>query len=129
VPSIIAHSFGTYIVAKAIEKYVEIRFDRVIFCGSIVRRDFDWDTKIKRGQVGAVLNEYGDKDMWVRLAQFIPDLGPSGAFGFDHTGSGVYQRRRPLFQHSDYFYPLNYRENWLPFLRGDSPSAQPVERE
>lgn len=35
-PSIIAHSFGTYIVATAMERYPEIRFDRIIFCGSIV---------------------------------------------------------------------------------------------
>ena len=28
-PSVIAHSFGTYIVASAIERYAEVRFDRV----------------------------------------------------------------------------------------------------
>jgi pimeloyl-ACP methyl ester carboxylesterase len=128
VPSVIAHSFGTYIVAKAMEKYEEVRFDRVIFCGSIVRRDFDWDSLVRRGQVRAVLNEYGGKDVWVKLAKwFVADVGPSGALGFDCSVPAVYQRRRKLFRHSDYFYPLNYRENWIPFLRGDPPSEQPIE--
>jgi len=129
VPSVIAHSFGTYIVAKAIEKYTEVRFDRVIFSGSIVRRDFDWDSVVRNGQVRAVLNEYGGKDMWVKLAEwFIADVGASGAFGFECSVPCVYQRLRPSFRHSDYFYPLNYTENWLPFLRGDSPSEPSIER-
>jgi hypothetical protein len=128
VPSVIAHSFGTYIVAKAMEKYEEVRFDRVIFCGSIVRRDYAWDSIVRRGQVRAVLNEYGGKDFWVKLAGwFVGDVGRSGALGFECSVPTVYQRRRLLFRHSDYFYPLNYRENWIPFLRGDSPSEQSSE--
>src|SRR4051812_44518347 len=38
--SIVAHSFGTYLVATAMERFPEIKFDRVILCGSIVRRNF-----------------------------------------------------------------------------------------
>ena len=41
-PSIIAHSFGTYLVASAMQKYPQINFDRIIFCGSIVKCDFPW---------------------------------------------------------------------------------------
>src|SRR5262249_21364756 len=40
--SVITHSFGTYIVAAALLRYPEIRFDNIIFCGSIVRSDFPW---------------------------------------------------------------------------------------
>ena len=129
IPSIIAHSFGTYIVAKALEKYDELRFDRIILCGSIVRRDYDWDSLLTSGRVKALLNEYGRRDVWASLASWlIADAGASGARGFQTHCVGVYQRPRPHFRHSDYFYPLNYRENWLPFLSGAEPSIQPIER-
>ncbi len=128
VPSVIAHSFGTYLVANAIEKYAELRFDRIILCGAIIRRDFDWDSLIRSGRVGAVLNEYGMKDIWAKIAEiFVVDAGASGAIGFDTSSSLIYQRRRPLFQHGDFFYPLNYAENWIPFLKGAEPSEYATE--
>src|ERR1700685_3023946 len=42
VPSVIAHSNGTYIVSEALWKYPGIKIDKLIVCGSIVRRNFDW---------------------------------------------------------------------------------------
>ncbi len=128
-PFIIAHSFGTYIVAKALEKYPEIRFNRVIFSGSIVRRDFDWASLIRTGRVGAILNEIGGKDIWSKLAEWvIGDAGASGAIGFSSSGLGIYQRRRPRFRHSDHFYALNYTRNWIPYLLGDAPAEVAVEK-
>src|SRR3989442_10975854 len=47
VPSVIAHSNGTYIVANALRKYPDIRLDKLILCGAIVRQDFDWATTFK----------------------------------------------------------------------------------
>jgi len=129
-PSIIAHSFGTYIIAGALEKYSEIRFDRIIFCGSIVRRDFNWNSLIEKGRVGALLNEYGGKDLWVRLAAWvISDGGASGAVGFNCAAPDIYQRFRPKFRHSDFFYRLNYTNNWTPFLLGCEPLKVTAERE
>ena len=128
-PSVVAHSFGTYIVAGALEKYAELRFDRIIFCGSIVRRDYDWNSLIEAGRVGAVLNEWGGRDIWPKLAQWaVVDAGPSGALGFQSSCRGFFQRYRPKFGHSDYFYPVNYRQNWIPFLNGVDPPDDPVER-
>jgi hypothetical protein len=126
-PSIIAHSFGTYIVASAIELYAELRFDRIILCGSIVRRDYDWGAVIESGRVDAVLNDYGGRDFWPRLAErTISDGGASGARGFSTHHPQLYQRYRPQFHHSDYFYALNYRQTWMPFLEGDVPAEVPV---
>ena len=63
------------------------------------------------------------------MAEFlISDGGASGAKGFSIPHANLYQRYRPVFSHSDYFYPLNYRENWIPFLEGGEPAAVPVER-
>jgi predicted NACHT family NTPase/pimeloyl-ACP methyl ester carboxylesterase len=122
-PSVIAHSFGTYLVASALESYREIRFDRIIFCGSIVPQDYDWSRAIKSGQVNGVLNECAGRDIWVKLASWlIADAGPSGAYGFSDLANGrVRQRRQQLLRHSDYLYRLNYQNNWLPFLKRGEP--------
>ena len=128
-PSIIAHSFGTYIVANALLKYPEIIFDRLILCGSIIQRDYAWDLLLNRGQGNAVLNEYGGMDLWVKLAPWlIKNTGASGARGFQCAHPSLYQRMRPRFRHSDYFFALNYKDNWIPFLRGIEPELQATQQ-
>jgi pimeloyl-ACP methyl ester carboxylesterase len=119
---LIAHSFGTYIAANAIQKYSEIRFKKIIFCGSIVRPDFDWPAIFCRGQVLSVLNEFGERDVWARtVAWFVKDAGASGATGFSSPDPRLFQNEQPFFKHSDYFYLLHLQGSWLPFLLGNNP--------
>lgn len=126
--SIIAHSFGTYITANAMRVYPQIKFDTVVFCGSIVETDFPWTQIIANGQVKRVLNEYGGMDFWAgTVANFVNDAGPSGRFGFEDQGHAIQQRHYPGFRHSDYFKPLHYRETWIPFLGGGEPGTAAVE--
>jgi len=124
-PSIIAHSYGSYIVARAMEMYPQIRFRRIVFCGSIVRRDYDWSARIKSGQVERVLNEYSRKDIWSRVAEWvIADGGSAGARGFvDAANGAVVQREYRFWRHSSYFFDLHQRASWIPFLarQGDPP--------
>ena len=58
-PSVIAHSFATYLLGNALLHYPYLRFNRVLLCGSILPPSFPWDAIIDRGQVQAVRNEYG----------------------------------------------------------------------
>jgi hypothetical protein len=119
-PSIVAHSLGSYLVAQALEKYPEIQIDRAIFCGAIIRRRFPWKTICDRGQITAVLNQFGGRDIWARLVEWmVQDAGQSGLRGFEHPEGPVFQQRNPEFRHGDYFYDLNFRENWVPFLQGE----------
>jgi len=122
-PSIVAHSLGTYLVASAMDIYDEIEFDQVIFCGSIVSRDFGWSRFVSAGRIRRLLNDCGKRDRWVKLAAWvINDAGPSGAYGFSDTAGGqILERHHPQFRHSDYFYSLNFRQNWVPFLKGGEP--------
>lgn len=116
-PSLIAHSFGTYIAAKALEKYPAIRFRSVIFCGSIVAAEFNWSERFERGQVGKVLNDYSPKDIWARHARWIvSDAGQAGYTGFSDASPLLHQRNNRLWNHSDYFHRLNFELNWIPFL-------------
>jgi serine/threonine-protein kinase len=123
-PSIIAHSFGTYLVARSLEKYAELKFRHVILCGSIVQVAYPWTRIADSFQVTRVLNDYGGKDFWAKTAvYFVNDAGPSGAKGFqDCAGGRVINRHRPEFRHSDFFYQSNYERTWIPFLLGTDPA-------
>ena len=78
VPSIVAHSFGTYIVCEALDIYDGLNVDKIILCGSIVRRDYDWDKIFRRKQATAVRNDYGQKDFPARFVRLVAwNAGPS----------------------------------------------------
>ncbi len=110
------------------EKYPQINFDRIIFCGSIVKCDFPWAELAQRGQVRAVLNQYGSRDFWAAVVDWgVPDVCPSGRRGFESAGAYITQQRHPKFGHGDYFYDLNYEGNWLPFLQGLELGPAPVD--
>jgi len=125
--SIVAHSFGSYIVAAAMRKYPQIKFDRILLCGSIVPVDYDWETVVhKRDQAKEVLNQSGKQDIWVRVAEWaVRDAGPSGYRGFTNTAGGrVLQQAFSEYSHSEYFFDLNFQDNWIPFLQGKGVPPQ-----
>jgi pimeloyl-ACP methyl ester carboxylesterase len=129
-PSVVAHSFGTYIVANALVKYREIRVNRLVLCGSIVSESYPWSQVA--AQVTHVLNDYGHRDIWAKAVGWaVRDAGASGAVGFTDVGRGlVEQQCRRRFRHSDYFFELHYQNCWIPFLKGtwtpDGP--EPADR-
>jgi pimeloyl-ACP methyl ester carboxylesterase len=124
-PSIIAHSFGSYIAGYAMQKFPDIRFDKVILCGSILPADFDWATLFHRDQVNFVLNDYGLRDFWASIVgRFISDAGPSGSEGFSSVSTVVSQERFEYHEHSDYFHRPHIENHWLPALRQEPSSLQ-----
>jgi pimeloyl-ACP methyl ester carboxylesterase len=124
-PSIIAHSFGTYIIGYAMQKYPDIRFDKIILCGSILPVDFDWATLFHRDQVNFVRNEYGVQDYWTSIVgNFIRDAGASGTEGFRSLSTVVSQERFEYFNHSDYFNKQHIENHWLPVLSKEPSPLQ-----
>lgn len=115
-PSVVAHSFGTYILGNALLKYDYLCFNKVILCGSILPCDFPWDKLIERGQVQAVRNEYGVKDIWAkRVGWFIPATGPSGVSGFICRHER-FEQAEFHYEHSEYFEKGHIEAYWVPFL-------------
>jgi len=96
------HSNGTYLLARALELYPSCRFTRVVFAGSVVKKNYDWQNAIRKGQVVAVLNYVAAAD-WV-VAWFpgaleilrLQDLGSAGHNGF--VQAGVHGNELPVFQ-------------------------------
>jgi pimeloyl-ACP methyl ester carboxylesterase len=112
-PSVVAHSFGTYLVSALLVKYPELHFDKIIFSGSIVDRNFDWGSKLEAGQVNFVRNDYGSLDRWPRLARYlVRDSGASGTDGFLRRHPGLMGQRFERHTHSDYFHRAHFT-SWL----------------
>ena len=121
-PSVIAHSFGTYIVTTALEKYDGISFDKLVLCGSIVRKDYPWEIIFKRQQATRVRNDYGRKDFWAGIAQFaVPGTGPSGREGFARKYDRLIDQEFEHYTHSSVFGYDHYEKHWIPFLKEPIP--------
>lgn len=87
--TVIAHSFGTYLVTEVLRENEDIRVYRVITCGSVVRQDFDWDEIDERiGPPGGekrkfIINDCGNSDGLPVLAQHAGwGYGNAGTDGF-----------------------------------------------
>jgi TIR domain len=126
-PSVVAHSFGTYILGNALLKYKDIKFNKIILVGSILPRDFPWEALTKRGQVRAVRNEYGVDDIWTVFSSWIVrGTGASGTKGFTPLcfpdSDPRFEQEEYLYKHSDYFVKRHIRTSWRPFLENRTPS-------
>lgn len=119
-PSIIVHSFGSLILAKAMQRYTDLKFDKVILTGSIIPVDYSWDKCVERGQISFVRNLVGKADFWSKVAAHLPwtGAGNSGAKAFNNSEYDaflediVYEE----FGHSDTHYPDVFKARVVPFL-------------
>ena len=120
-PSIVAHSFGTYILGNALLSYDNLRFDKIILCGCILPTNFPWHELIDRGQVQAVRNEYGTRDLWTGIVSwFVRGAGASGIHGFTCTHERLEQKKFN-YSHSEYFDRGHMTHNWIAFLNRKLP--------
>jgi hypothetical protein len=124
--SIIAHSFGTYIVANILKRQFNLSVDRVIFCGSVVRFDFPFEQINKRFN-SPILNEVGTADPWPAVAESLTTgYGSAGTYGFIRPG--VKDRYHNGACHG-FFLNAHFCEKfWIPFLQNkDVPGDLPAE--
>jgi pimeloyl-ACP methyl ester carboxylesterase len=128
--SIIAHSFGSYVVANLLEKE-GIRIKRLILCGSVLPSDFDLkpirDALQTRPDDGVVVvNDVGAKDPFPALAASVTwGYGSAGSFGFGTPG--IVDRFHLDAGHSTFLTREFCQKFWLPFLRdGTVVSAGPA---
>jgi pimeloyl-ACP methyl ester carboxylesterase len=111
--SIIAHSFGTYIIANILKRRPDIQVFRLLLCGSIISRSFQWDS-LPRFPNGGVLNDVGSEDFLPALAQSVSwGYGNTGTFGFR---TGKVKDRYFKFAHSDFFTDSHIDSYWIPFI-------------
>jgi len=115
--SIIAHSFGTWVVTKIIEDNFLLKFNRLIFCGSVA--DANFKSENYSGYFNhPVLNEIGDKDIWPALAKSITwGYGTAGVEGF--SSARATNRRHAGYKHGDFLKKAFCDDHWISFLKGN----------
>lgn len=127
--SVIAHSFGTYILSAYLngfdlDEVPIVGFDSVILTGSILNCNFDWE-KFKGISVGKVYNMVAKNDEFVKfmptsdLKKFIgmsTDFGTAGLDGFSKKSDMVFESRNPIFTHTNTIKRDIIETKWMPFI-------------
>lgn len=87
----IGHSNGTYLFKGAFDKYSQIRFNRVVFAGSVIPQSFNWVKLADEKRVEKLRNYQGTTDWVVGLfprlfelpyLRHVNDMGTAGFNGF-----------------------------------------------
>jgi hypothetical protein len=127
--SIIANNLGTFLVSRMLMENADLKFKRIIFCGSVVRYGFLF-YELSGHFDPPLLNEVGTRDPWPVIAE---------SFTFGYGASGTYGFRRPgIFDRWHDGAAANFlneefcRKYWVPFLaagmivEGDAPVRSPM---
>lgn len=118
--SVIAHSFGTYIVYRAMRR-PHVHFKYILMAGSLLPRAPRWRVfgfGSAKPRVEQIINDIGVKDHWVLMARlFVPGMGPSGLLGFSGLAEPAVVNRRFPGDHNAFFTEEQYEKRWMSILR------------
>lgn len=121
---IFSHSFGTYLIANALESFVDDirRFEKItlVLSGSVLNSSHDWSV-IRENKNVRIINECGDSDfvLWVSNA-FILGCGMAGKVGFYGFNNDRFANRFYKGGHSLYFNGNDFMQReWLPLILND----------
>ncbi|KQY94322.1 hypothetical protein ASD24_01815 [Paenibacillus sp. Root52] len=134
--SVIAHSFGTYILAAYLDGFDRppVGFNSIVLTGSIINTNFDWQKNIiKKGAVARIHNEIATNDEFVR---YMPDkdfkkffgidplMGDSGVKGFSTKLDGLLtQSNSSIFDHNNVIKTDVIEQKWMPFFEANKNAA------
>lgn len=127
---IVAHSFGTYLVGKALVSLAKsaaaFRVHTVILCGSVLSPWFDWSPlrRSPNSHVGRIVNDCGVNDLVLILGMLVPFSGMAGRIGFRGVQGRFLRNRYFALGHSGFFEtkgePNDFMErNWTSVLLSD----------
>jgi WD40 repeat protein len=129
---IVAHSFGTHIVAWGLRRFVPSkrpRVDTIVFCGSVLRPTFSWADLLADGYVRRIVNECATKDWPLVLSQlFVLLTGAAGLFGFKGMETDRFRNSWYRFGHSGFFSNDFMSKRWVPIFAGDELPTSCDER-
>jgi hypothetical protein len=119
---VFAHSFGTYIAVKGIEKLIKsgvsVNLNKLVLCGSVLNSNHDFSV-ISENCKTTIINEAGDSDLALIASQaFIPNTGMAGRTGFHGFNNKRFVNRYFNGGHSLYFNEDSdfIERYWLPLL-------------
>lgn len=125
--SIVAHSFGTYLVGAYLDGFKSTnlpvsQFNSIVLTGSILSSDFDWN--LHRKKIGYVKNVRGVSDTWVnRMPRYYPGrdilFGNAGVSGFSQQCNFLHEDIVNLVDHYNAFGDDLIKGSWLPFINSN----------
>lgn len=130
--SIIAHSFGTYIISAYLDGFDNgecppVTFDTIILTGSILNEKYDWE-KYRGLSVGSVYNTIAPNDEYVKfmpqneLRKYIgmsSNFGRAGINGFENYTSMLTQSSYNILNHTNSIKRDIIETKWMPFLNAN----------
>ncbi|MVV48945.1 DNA-binding response regulator [Pseudomonas sp. PB120] len=124
---IVAHSYGTYILSRALSmNEFDGKIRRIILCGSPLQHGANIDHIVNKSDV--TINECGTSDCVLIVARsLLIGMGDAGRVGFSRENGRDFINRYHPGGHSLYFveseHPTFYEKYWVPLLTTD---AEPI---
>lgn len=129
--SIVAHSYGTYLVGKYLEGFNEVPFNlnSLILTGSVLNKNFEWNRHLDDLRVGSILNIHSPNDRIIgkmpncKYKKFIgidPIFGNAGYGGFSASHERLFQKEIKNLTHINTIKPDVIETVWMPFLESNS---------
>jgi len=127
--SVIAHSFGTYLIGaylSGFEEFPPVNFNTIILTGSILNKQYDWES-CAGFKVARVRNEIAPNDQWVKWmpkkpAEWLgldPLFGQAGTEGFESKSEILSQATNKIFDHNNVIKKDVITSMWMPFLNSN----------
>lgn len=99
-----------------LKRYPEVRFDKVIFVGSIAEEKFDWAAALRDDRVLYIRNEYAARDRWPGVAKrVISQAGNSGSKGFVEQFHPRFSQEKFDISHSGTFFDGHF-DQWVAYV-------------
>jgi hypothetical protein len=113
--SVIAHSFGSYIVARLVAQEFQQKWHRIIFCGSVNEARFPFEQLLGRFET-PIINEVASNDALPAIAQRV--TWGYGSIGSHGALSAIFKERwHNGLGHSDFLNAEFCEKFWIPWLR------------
>ncbi|MER9107496.1 hypothetical protein NKH95_26675 [Mesorhizobium sp. M0848] len=128
--SVIAHSFGTWLLLKALTENRDLQLHNVILCGAVFPRATSFWRQLTNDSKqisGEVLNFCGARDPFPALAELLSrNFGASGVVG---AGDPMVEDSYHDLTHSGFMEVDFCREYWLPLLLSSPRTRSPAHVE
>ena len=127
--SVIAHSFGTYLVGAYLAGFEDVppvTFNTLILTGSILSENYDWKS-CAGNKVARVRNEVAPNDQWVKWMPETPKtwlgldplFGQAGTKGFSSDTEILDQPNNSIFDHNNVIKRDVVTSQWMPYLNSN----------
>ncbi|WP_201491299.1 alpha/beta hydrolase family protein [Pseudomonas paracarnis] len=117
--SVIAHSFGTYVVSRILEDHPDISFDKIVLSGCLIKRSYPWDRNARNMRKSSIINDVGVRDIWPLIASCCTwGYGSTGRVGFKNA---TVTDRYFNYSHSEFFenHVQHIKKYWRPLFESD----------